>query len=85
VYSPDAPSTNRVAVELLGWQWKDDSRNWFGCPDGVMRLGSGQGFPALSRFGALFGTTLVYFGKGKIDRNVRFSRGIRAFLPKTGG
>lgn len=29
MYSPDGPLTNRVALELLGWRWKDESRKWF--------------------------------------------------------
>jgi len=32
VYSPDEPSTNRVAVELLGWWRKEENRDWFGLP-----------------------------------------------------
>jgi hypothetical protein len=54
------------------------------CPAGVMRLGTGQGFPAWTRLGALIRPTLVYFGKGKIDQNMRFSREILGFPPKTG-
>jgi len=50
VYSPDGPSTNRVAVELLGWRWKDESRNWFGCPAGVMRPWLRAGIPGIEPF-----------------------------------